>query len=227
MRSMRPRDELRVVANQSEANKHCKKSPTYQNPQYIDPNILVKPEESKYIMDVARPQLKDSTLIGKTKINHQTRSSKSWFMPSDDKVARRVIGRVLEWLRTHEGLHISPEQCERLQVVRYTQGQKYKPHHDNCVSSKEVCDNFKKNGGDRIITVILGLNEQGTDYTGGHTSFPKLGVKYRLPPTGGLMFYSMNKEGTKSHPFSLHGGESIHSGEKWIANIWIREFKRK
>jgi prolyl 4-hydroxylase len=38
-----------------------------------------------------------------------------------------------------------------------------------------------------------------------------------------LLFHPLEKKGGKCHPYALHAGMPVTSGEKYIANIWLRE----
>jgi prolyl 4-hydroxylase len=50
--------------------------------------------------------------------------------------------------------------------------------------------------------------------------FPDIGLKVR-PQRGSAVFFSY----AAAHPASLtlHGGEPVKAGEKWIATKWLRE----
>jgi prolyl 4-hydroxylase len=73
----------------------------------------------------------------------------------------------------------------------------------------------------RKYTFILALNDE---YEGGKTSFPELDKSYRLNKGDALLFDTLNTWGRVNRK-SLHGGEPVESGEKWICNLWVREFK--
>ncbi|MDB5965471.1 MAG: 2-oxoglutarate-dependent dioxygenase, partial [Polaromonas sp.] len=55
---------------------------------------------------------------------------------------------------------------------------------------------------------------------GGATVFPVLGLRV-APKRGTAVFFSY----PRAHPcsLSLHGGEPVIAGEKWIATKWLRE----
>jgi prolyl 4-hydroxylase len=60
-------------------------------------------------------------------------------------------------------------QCELPQVAQYLHGQKYDAHFDAFDVSTANGRSFCENGGQRIMTVLIYLNDVGT---GGCTSFP-------------------------------------------------------
>ena len=101
--------------------------------------------------------------------------------------------------------------AEALQVVRYEVGQTYLPHLDFEAGSTSS----------RILTLLLYVSPPES---GGHTSFPKAdggrGLRI-LPPKGsGLLFYSMLPDGN-GDALSLHSGERVVQGSKWVCNLWI------
>jgi len=53
---------------------------------------------------------------------------------------------------------------EDMQVVHYSVGQKYDPHHDWGVSGHPE---------GRYITLLIYLSDMANDHAGGETSFPK------------------------------------------------------
>ena len=79
---------------------------------------------------------------------------------------------------------------------------------------------FEKNGGQRVVTMIIYLND---DFTGGTTEFPNLKQEYFPKKGNALLFYSLQKNGDKCHPLSLHAGTPVKTGHKYIANVWLRE----
>jgi prolyl 4-hydroxylase len=72
----------------------------------------------------------------------------------------------------------------------------------------------------RIHTFILALNDT---YDGGETHFPNLNTSYKLNAGDALFFDTLNIFGWMTSK-ALHGGLPVKSGEKWICNLWIREY---
>ena len=86
----------------------------------------------------------------------------------------------------------------------------------------EQCTEFIKRGGQRILTVLIYLND---NFEGGETGFKNLNFKTKAKPGDALVFYPLGKEGKYCHPKALHAGLPVLRGEKWIANVWFRERK--
>lgn len=165
---------------------------------------VITPDEARYIIRTAIPRLKPSMVVGSAAPQTQVRTSETAHILRTDPVVRGIIER----------LCLPLERCEALQVLRYRPGGFYKPHFDSCCDDSEACVAFRGSAGQRTTTVILGLSD---GYTGGGTSFPNIGKVYRTPLLGALEFTPSCAAENK------HGGEPVITGEKWIANLWIRE----
>ena len=114
------------------------------------------------------------------------------------------------------------ENAEDLQVVKYRPSGFYNEHHDSCCEKVKGCEEFVKRGGQRIVTMIIYLNDTNS-FEGGATKFPILNKEIKPSKSSGILFYPMEKGGNKCHPKALHAGTSVINGEKYIANVWLRE----
>ena len=150
----------------------------------------------------------------KTVDTNKRNSENAWLYKKDPRI-KEIIAKIV-------GPSVPIENCEDMQVVRYKPGMFYKPHNDACVGAPGACEKFRRRGGDRMKTFLLGLN---TNFTGGLTNFPNLGKKFKAPFLGALVFHPLNKRQSGPHHLALHEGTEVHSGEKWIANIWVRQNK--
>jgi prolyl 4-hydroxylase len=175
------------------------------------PNFIT-PLENRYIMEMATPMFADSLLVSGTMDN--VRKSQTAWLSRDDPVISKIIERVC-------GLTKIPFiNAEKMQVVKYDKNGFYNPHYDASCDDRPECVEFEKNGGQRVITMLMYLND---DFEGGETDFPNLKTKYKPQQNAGLLFYSLEKNGNLCHPLSLHAGTPVLSGNKYIANIWLRE----
>lgn len=109
------------------------------------------------------------------------------------------------------------EMCEPLQVAHYGEGDYFVRHFDNPSGSLQRC-----------CTVIFYLNDP---IRGGCTSFPRAhsltfgcsssGIKVYPKKGRALVFFSV-RNGAEDRN-SLHEGNAVEQGEKWIATQWFTE----
>ena len=103
----------------------------------------------------------------------------------------------------------------------YKPKQFYEEHYDICLPlDTPYCKADYDRGGLRIKTAIIYLTD---NFEGGHTSFPLLDKKFKLS-TGEIIIFN-NIYDKNKYELSLHQGDPVKSGTKWILTIWIREKK--
>lgn len=184
---------------------------------YREPRIyrhVITEEECNHIIEKSRSQLAKSSIDAKNDIDTNVRKSDTaWLSPKNDKIVERVMRRCLQ------NCDRPLRNCEKLQVVRYKPGGFYKPHYDNPKYLDRYGElDLKLNP--RMYTFIIALND---DYKGGATYFPNLDKRYKLQRGDVLRFDNLNNYGfSSSH--SLHCGEKVEEGEKWICNVWPRMY---
>lgn len=184
---------------------------------------LLTPWECQHIIDLARPQLSDSTIIVDNKeiVSPNGRSSRSAYLtksgqtPADDIVIYRFLNRLSELI------DVPISQFEGMKVVNYQYQQEYKAHFDYFQNH----DNFTKGIGDRMYTFFVYLNTLEEEQ-GGYTEFPKLNI--RVSPQAGTGIFWVNlRDSPERHYYqeTLHAGTPVLDSkvEKWGVNIWIRE----
>jgi prolyl 4-hydroxylase len=173
--------------------------------------------ECDEIMALASTKLVPSRLYapaGDTLNAAQRTSDQAWLYDTDSPLIKRVSDRVAELTC------IPVERQEALQVVRYKEGGHYQPHYDACFGDEEHCERMRSNLGPRRLTVLLYLNSSPDDFEGGETVFPKLGHTV-LPLKGNAaVFYNSDEKGVLLEQ-SLHGGNRVTRGEKWVCNKWV------
>lgn len=109
------------------------------------------------------------------------------------------------------------QQETPVSIIRYSVGDFYLPHLD---SFGGVGNITHPEAGDRLITGILYLND---DYKGGETLFNSEGIKIKGNQGDLLVWYNLNKDGS-TNKNTLHSGQPVIQGNKYIAVIWAREF---
>jgi len=185
------------------------------NPELMVFANLLSPAECDALMEAARPRLSRSLTVdiktGGEELNPARTSQGMFFERRENAVVQRLearIAKLLSWpLQNGEGL----------QVLRYPPGAQYQPHYDYFDPLEPGTPAILKRGGQRVATLIIYLFEPEE---GGATVFPDIGLQ--VPPRrGSAVFFSY----AQAHPVSgtLHGGEPVKVGEKWIATKWLRE----
>ena len=179
----------------------------YLIPTYIKPRIIadfISKDECEYIMKKVEKKLQTSTVSNDRTIDKETRDSETAWLDLKDPIVRRIAERCVS-------LTDRPiKNCEHLQVLRYKEGGRYKPHQD-------TFDDMEDNK--RMYTVILALNDE---YEGGETEFPNLGKEYKLKAGDALFFHTLDNYELMTSK-ALHGGKPVKSGEKWICNLWVHK----
>lgn len=171
--------------------------PTYTKPEVL--RGILSDEECEYIKTKVAKKLKASTVGDDFVEDTSVRISETAWLSPEDPVVKSIIDR----------FSLDPSVCENLQVVRYVPGGFYKPHQDADVEHV----NRRKH------TFIFVLNDE---YEGGATAFPVLQRAYKLNKGDVLSFDTLDSWGRVPRE-ALHCGEPVVSGEKWIANLWIRQ----
>lgn len=118
----------------------------------------------------------------------------------------RLISRIAEMLRVH------PHYFELPQLLRYHPDMYYKTHHDAAGSPKEHL-------GTRIYTAFVYLSSVEE---GGHTEFPRLGLKVK-PERGAMLIWPsvFDHDPTRADRRTDHGALPVVSGTKFSANVWV------
>ena len=176
--------------------------PTYPKPVVIE-NFLSE-NERIHIKQEAKSKLQASTVDKDRRVDEQIRKSETAWLSTEDPIVRSVVERCVS--RTDRPI----ENCEQLQVLRYKEGGHYNPHQDVFYQDKNK----------RLYTFIIALND---DYEGGETAFPNLNEKYKLNAGDALFFHTLDNYGLDTSD-ALHGGEPVKSGEKWVCNLWVRQY---
>jgi prolyl 4-hydroxylase len=134
-----------------------------------------------------------------------------FFQRGENELVRRIeqrIARLVNW---------PEENGEGLQILQYGPGAEYKPHYDYFDPAEPGTPTIVKRGGQRVGTLVMYLAEPGK---GGGTVFPDVHLEV-APRKGNAVFFSYERP----HPSTrtLHGGQPVIEGEKWIATKWLRE----
>ena len=166
--------------------------------------------------------LHDEGEVSSGAFKSSSRTSKNAWIPRDksDLIDSLYI-RAANLLRLNEKIVTTSHSAEDIQVVHYDVGQKYDSHHDWGVSGYPES---------RFITLLLYLTDMPNEDAGGETAFPKAadGMGFKVHPGKGsaVLFYNLLEDGN-GDDLALHAALPVRQGEKWLANFWVWDPKRK
>jgi prolyl 4-hydroxylase len=176
---------------------------------------LLSAKECEQLIELAKPRLARSltvaTKTGGEEVNADRTSNGMFFQRGENELVRRIeqrIARLVNW---------PEENGEGLQILHYGPGAEYKPHYDYFDPAEPGTPTIVKRGGQRVGTLVMYLAEPEK---GGGTVFPDVHLEV-APRKGNAVFFSYERP----HPSTrtLHGGQPVVQGEKWIATKWLRE----
>jgi prolyl 4-hydroxylase len=122
-------------------------------------------------------------------------------------VIEHRISRLTNWPISHG---------EAIQIQRYGANQQFVPHYDFFMQGSTHYNRQMDDGGQRIATLIMYLK---TPEKGGATHLVNLGQRI-MPRKGSALFFTYPEPTPQSG--TLHAGEPVIAGEKWIATKWFR-----
>jgi prolyl 4-hydroxylase len=185
------------------------------NPRIVVFGSLLSDEECDALIEQAKPRLARSLTVqiktGGEEMNADRTSNGMFFQRGENELVQRIEARIAKLVNW------PIENGEGLQVLHYTPGTEYKPHYDYFDPTEPGTPTILKRGGQRVATLIMYLGEPEK---GGGTVFPDIHFEV-APKRGNAVFFSYER----AHPStrSLHGGQPVVQGEKWIATKWLRE----
>jgi prolyl 4-hydroxylase len=178
---------------------------------------VFSPEECAELIHMARPRLAPSTIVnpysGRDVVAAQRTSQGMFFRLQENELVARLDCRISELM----GLPL--ENGEGLQILHYAPGTEATPHFDFLKPSNEANRASIARSGQRVSTLITYLNEVEA---GGETVFPKLGFSV-FPACGNAVYFEYCNSRNQVDHSSLHAGNPVLSGEKWVATKWMRQ----
>ncbi|KAL0479459.1 prolyl 4-hydroxylase [Acrasis kona] len=194
----------------------------FKNVQIIswEPRVFVyknflSSSECQYLIDCGKDHLSRSQVVGQDK--SEVVEARSSFGASLTREQTRAIDQ-----RISAVTHFPIENGEHLYLLRYGSDQEYKPHYDWFADDlgKEWKDMLERSG-QRYATMIIYLSDVEE---GGETTFPNINKAIKPEKGDALLFYDMKPTCEVDH-LTLHGGEKVKKGEKWIVTKWIHQKK--
>lgn len=170
---------------------------------------FISDQDCDYIINTYKDKLSHSRIVGDDKnIKVDSyRTSNDTRIDKDDPIIRDIMTKVAN------EVNVTIEHFNNILLTHYNVGEEFKPHFD---VGKNVFQN-------RFMTAIIYLND---NYEGGKTVFNRLKKSYKMSKGSIILFHNLTKN-NKIHPLSMHAGEPITKGEKWICFLPIYNEKVK
>jgi prolyl 4-hydroxylase len=108
---------------------------------------------------------------------------------------------------------------EPLQGQRYEVGQQFKEHADFFYVDQPYWEEYSSHGGQRTWTAMIYLN---MPEKGGATGFKYLDLAV-APLTGRMLIWNNMALDGSPNPWTLHEGQPVEAGTKYIVTKWYRE----
>jgi prolyl 4-hydroxylase len=187
----------------------------------IDVNIreysFLSSQECNQLIQLGQSRVEESKLYNGTVENSYDetirKSKNAWISKNENVLIQKIYKNISEIT----GAPV--ETMEDLQIAKYDKSGFYLPHYDACDYLYSNCSVMDKefNNVPRMMTAIIYLND---DFKGGATLFPKLFKKIK-PVCGKMLLFNDSYRDGSIIRSSLHGGNIVRDGEKWIASVWI------
>jgi prolyl 4-hydroxylase len=178
---------------------------------------LLSDAECDELVRLSRIKLKRSTIVdpqtGREEVITDRSSSGTFFMRDETEfiaLLDRRIAQVMHW---------PVENGEGLQILHYSLGGEYKPHYDYFSPADTGSQLHLARSGQRVSTMVIYLNDV---QAGGETVFPTLKLSV-VPKKGSAVYFEYCNSLGQIDPQTLHGGQPVTQGEKWIATKWMRQ----
>lgn len=177
---------------------------------------LLSRDECRLLMLSAQPFLRPSRAVdpasGVAQALQLRTSSDASFDPMLEDFALRCVQ-----LRMARAAGMELANAEQLIVLRYAPGQEYRPHRDYLPPA--AIERDRPQAGNRARTICVYLNDVEA---GGETVFPVAGIEVKPKAGSAVVFDNLHPDGSPDVD-SLHAGQPVLRGEKWLATLWLRE----
>ena len=179
-------------------------------PVYAVDNFLT-PDECDFLIAAAGNSFTPAPVVGSGagEVSASRTSSTVYLAREDLPLYLEKVCRLVGRPRDH---------CELPQVGRYFPSQQYLQHFDAFDLGNEDGQRFASNGGQRVVTVLVYLNDVEK---GGSTSFPALGLDVRPRKGMAVVFFPATVDG-------LLDKNALHAAcpavdTKYVSQVWIRQ----
>ena len=194
----------------------------FEAPRMFTVENLISAPACAWLIKQARKNLKratvqDPNLGGALTVDpHRSNSSAGSSLLQPDLVMQ------LASLRIASAIGVPVAHQESTNILNYQRGEEYKRHFDFITPIEEQEPLFARQlqaFGQRMATVLVYLND---GYEGGETEFPRLNWSFKGKTGDALIFWNLSASG-QGEPLSLHAGNPVTKGEKWLLSKWVRQ----
>jgi len=190
---------------------------TLKSPRIVVVGNLLSDDECDALVAYTEERLQRSPVVaegdGESRVHQHRTSRGAMLQRAETELVARIEARLA-------ALTAWPaEHGEGLQVLRYEKGNEYRPHYDWFDPALAGPRRHMERGGQRNATIVMYLSEVEQ---GGATSFPELGMQVQ-PKKGGAVFFANTDGYGAPDRQTLHAGEPVVKGVKFIATKWLRE----
>lgn len=165
---------------------------------------VLSSEECDALIDLASDRMQRAKIGQLHAVSEIRTSSGMFFEESENELVQRVEARLAELM------NVPVAHAEPLQILHYEAGQLYQPHYDYFTSSHTA--------NNRISTLVMYLNDVEE---GGETQFPSLRFSV-MPKKGSAVYFEYFYNDQRLNELTLHAGNPVAAGEKWVATQWMR-----
>ncbi|MDD2864985.1 MAG: 2OG-Fe(II) oxygenase [Methylococcales bacterium] len=163
--------------------------------------------------------LSPSTVVdpksGKGEVINARSSEGTFFQRGENALIQSLEKRISQLM------NCPVENGEGIQVLHYLSGAEYRPHFDYFPANQIGSATHLKSGGQRTATLVMYLNDVEN---GGETFFPEANLSV-TPKKGSAVYFSYFNSLGQTDSATLHAGNPVLAGEKWIATKWVRQNK--
>ncbi|OWW19807.1 2OG-Fe(II) oxygenase [Noviherbaspirillum denitrificans] len=178
---------------------------------------LLTSAECDELIDYGRTRLARSPVVsdadGKTEVHAHRTSRGAMLQRGETPLVTRIESRLAALTRW------PVENGEGLQMLQYEKGNEYRPHFDWFDASRPGPRKHLERGGQRVGTIVMYLSDVEA---GGGTSFPEIGLTVQ-PRKGSAVFFANTDAYRMPDQKTLHAGDPVERGVKYIATKWLRE----
>jgi prolyl 4-hydroxylase len=190
---------------------------TLQAPRIVVLGNLLSDDECDALIAYTEQRLQRSPVVadseGKTEVHVQRTSRGAMLQRGESELVARIESRLAALT------HWPVQRGEGLQLLRYDSGNEYRPHYDWFNPALPGPRQHLERGGQRVATIVMYLSDVEQ---GGATAFPNVGLQVQPKKGSAVFFANTDAYGTPDQQ-TLHAGEPVVKGVKFIATKWLRE----